>query len=345
MSRNRKAMIATLGMFTLIAFVGCSQDDSTPTAPAGNNETVVFSDYAAALAAVVPPEFTGRAKAAGNYSIWIDGDYPLLGKAIGNAQSDEPMSLYRNLNTLESTVELIEQVLAQGEGQVEANDPDGNPVNANLVVEDLTAPVAIPVECQGALGFDELTLAHVCRLSADGDTMALNFGYTRTEARETILSWNQEGTEATSIFYATKDVASGEIEIRGAFYKVTTAETASWIYAIGTAGDDNTQFVYNMAWYSDGMGDAAGLGCVQGSGDRNESFGLRYHQYRAPWTRGVYDAWGPFEQLFGPSGDNPYADLNVDGEYPTDRAGLIDEDAMFVYDDMPHAFFASPFGE
>lgn len=70
---------------------------------------------------------------------------------------------------------------------------------------------------------------------------------------------------------------------------------------------------------------------------------MRYHQYRAPWSRGQYDSWGPYEQLFGPVGDNPYADLNEGGVYPVAHADLIDETAMFVYDDFPTGRFASPF--
>ncbi len=348
MARNSLTLATALATLALIALAGCSSSDSNPATP-NPTTPVTFSDYAAAVAAVAPAEFTrlsspGKAT-SGNYGVWTTGDYPLLGKAIGNAASDEPMSLYRNLNTLQWTVAVIEAVMAQGEGTVEATSPEGDTVSGDLVIRDLTAPVAIPAECRGALGIDELDLQQSCRLVVGDSMLAVAFGYAKTETRETILSWTREGDEATDLFYATKDLVTGAVTIRGAFHKVTTAETASWIYAIGTAGADNTEFTYNMAWYSSGMGQDPGLGCVQGSGDKDVRFGLRYHQYRAPWTRGQYDPTGPFEQLFGPVGDDQYADLNVDGAYPAEHAGLIDEDGMFVYGDMPHAKFASPFGD
>jgi hypothetical protein len=340
----------TLALLLALAMAGCSSDNTDD--PAGPNDpdpaVVQFSDYAAAIAAVMPPEFQGVAKTdkvAGNYTMWTEGQYPILGKAIGSAESDEPMSLYRNLNTLEWAIDTIEQFAVLGAGEFTVAGPDGVLYPVIVVIEDLAAPVAVPTECRAVIGADEITLERVFKLVVPDVMMELHFGYAQTEQAETVVTWQDEQGQGNAFSVATTNLVTGEIAIRGAFYKVAAQETASWIYDISTTGADNTEFLYNMAWYSSNMGDAGGLSCVAGSGDKDVSFGLRYHQYRAPWTRGEYDVWGPYQQLFGPTGGNPYADLNLSGEYPAEQEVLIDEASMFVYDDMPHDFFASPFGQ
>jgi hypothetical protein len=337
-----------LTLLLALALAGCSSDsDDNPADPGDQTPTVVdFSDYAAALAAVVPPEYQGVGKSAmiaGNYTMWTEGDYPILAKAIGNAESDEPMSLYRNLTEVQYFISMIEQASLLGEGVTYAPGPDGNYYMATITIDDLTTPIDVPEGCRVVMGAETIQLTRVFKIDVPEAGMQIHVGYLQNQQTETIVTWRNEGGIGTAFSCATKNLTTGAISIRGAFYKVTPAETASWIYDIATAGDDNTEFVYNMAWYSSTMGDAGGLSCVNGSGDKDVAFGLRYHQYRAPWTRGVYDQWGPYEQLFGPVGDNPYADLNVSDEYPAEYANLLNEPAMFVYDDMPHAMFASPF--
>ena len=295
---------------------------------------------------MVPPEFQGAGKAdkvAGNYTMWTEGDYPILDKAIGYALTDEPMSLYRNLNEVQYFISMIEQASQLGEGVTYAPGPDGNYYTATIAIDDLTAPTPIPQECRGVMGVDTIQLTRVFRIDVPEIGMAIHVGYLQDQQNETIVTWRNEGGIGSAFSCANKNLATGMIEVRGAFYKVTETETASWIFDIATAGAENNQFVYNMAWYSSTMGDQGGLGCVSGSGDKNVAFGLRYHQYRAPWTRGIYDQWGPFEQLFGPVGDNPYGDLNVSDEYPAEYANLLNEAGMYVYDDMPQAVFGSPF--
>lgn len=346
----RANRITTQTALALLAAVlaGCSSDDG-PSEPTIQPPTAVdFSDYSAALAAVLPPEFDGTGKAdkvEGNYGMWTEGQYAILGKAIGSAQSDEPMSLYRNLNDLQQAISMIEQVSQAGAGTFSGPGPDGLMHTVTVEIVDLTEPVAVPAECRGVVNAETLTLTRAYKLSVPDAQIVVHLGYTQNAYGETVVTWQDEQGEGNAFSVATKNLATGAISIRGAFYKVTDQETASWIYDIATAGDDNTEFVYNMAWYSSTMGDEGGLGCVGGSGDKDTQFGLRYHQYRAPWTRGIYDAYGPYQQLFGPVGDNPYADLNEGGEYPSTAVSLIDETTMFVYDDMPHDFFASPFGE
>jgi hypothetical protein len=342
------ALLLALAPLLALTLTGCSSDDpaADPTGPAPT--VVQFSDYAAAMAAVIPSEFQAVAKSdkiAGQYAMWTEGQYPILGKAIGSALSDEPMSVYRNLNTLQWTIESIEGFALLGEGASSIEGPDGVMYPVTIVIDDLTAAIAVPTECRAVIGADEIALERAFKVVVQDVAMVLHLGYAQTEQAETIVVWQDEQGQGNAFSVATKNLVSGAISIRGAFYKVTEQETASWIYDIATAGADNTEFVYNMAWYSDQMGDASGLSCVSGSGDKNASFGLRYHQYRAPWVRGEYDVWGPYQQLFGPGGGNPYADLNVGGEYPAEQAALIDEAGMFVYDDMPHDMFASPFGQ
>lgn len=342
-TRTITTSMTILAALAMLALAGCSSDDGDPTAPGGGS-AVTFTDYASRLSAVAPPEFTSLSKAGSDsgYGSWVNGDFPLLGKAVGNAQSDEPMSLYRNLNTLDQTITMIEGLVAQGEGEVDAENPEGGTQTGTFTVDTLTAPVAIPAAAQGALGFAQIQLQQVARFAMEAGGYEVHLAWAQTATDESVLTWMNEGTGGAAIFYATHDLASDHVEIRGITYKEDAAETASWIYRIGTSGADNTAFTYNMAWYSSTMGENPGLGCVQGSGDRDAAFGLRFHQYRAPWTRGQYD-WLVLEQLFGPAGGETYADLNVDGQYPAAHADLIDEAAMFVYDDMPHALFASPF--
>jgi hypothetical protein len=335
-----------LALLLALALAGCGSDDPA-TPPAPDPTAVQFSDYAAAIAAVVPPEFQGTTKSdkvVGDYSMWTEGQYPILGKAIGSAENGQPMSLYRNLNELQWAIELLEQFAALGEGEFSLEGPDSLMYAVTVAIDDLVAPVVVPVECRAVIGADEIALERVYKLTVPDVLLALHLGYAQTDTSETVVTWQDDRGEGTAFSVATKNLLSGEISIRGALYKVVEQETASWIYDIATAGDGNTEFVYNMAWYSSNCGGEGCLSCVNGRGDKNVRFGLRYHNYNAPWTRGEY-IQAPCEQLFGPVGDNPYADLNQSGNYPAEYGNLIDEASMYVYGDMPHGLFESPFGQ
>ncbi|MFH1843714.1 MAG: hypothetical protein ABIF77_10970 [bacterium] len=334
-----------LGLLVLVA-VGCSDsgDPATPTGGGDNNGIEVeFSNYAQLITAVAPPEYEPGAAQSKDLSIWTDGDYSLLGKVIGSAECDEPMSLHRNLNFIDFVVETLEMALANGEGVGVGETPEGYPVTATITIDELTEPVMIPEMCRRVIGLDQVELQTVCKFNVATLAIEVHFGFAQTAERELILAWEDELGIATNLMYASHDLVTDQVIIRAVFWKTTGSEITSWVYDIGTAGEDNSEFTYNMAWYSDQFGDSAAVACVNGSGDRDTRFGLRYHQYRAPWSRGQYDSWGPYEQLFGPVGDNPYADLNESGEYPVAHADLIDEAAMFVYDDFPTGRFASPF--
>lgn len=340
------------GLLALLLCAGCGSDDGTAPGNTGGTDggtAVDFSDYGALIKAVAPPAYTAVGKAgtgekvAGNYTTWVDGQYSLLGKVIGSPGCDEPMSLYRNLDNVDMWVGMIEEAMMAGPGDVDGESPEGEPVSGQFQVIPLTAPVVLPASCQAAVGMSEVALDTLCRFTDGSGGMAVDLGYAVSATREQLLCWHDEGGIGTELFYAERDLTTGQVVLRGAFWKDDGNEVAAWIYDIGSAGADNQEFVYNMAWYSSIMGDTPGLGCINGSGNRDDLFGLRYHQYRSPWERGAYDDWGPFQQLFGTVDGQSYADLNESGEYPAAYEGLFDVDAMFVYADMPQARFASPF--
>lgn len=347
MLKSEKGLLGILMIIGLGAVAGCGGSDSTtPLDTPPDPQAVTFSDFAALIEAVAPPAFEPSAKAApveGNYAMWTEGEYALLGKVIGSPDCDEPMSLYRNLNTLDGSISLIEMAMASGEGPTEVQSPEGQTISSVIEIVQLTEQVAIPADCQGALGVAAVDLETMCRISIPDLDMVLEMGFSVTDSTETVLCWQNEGSIGTSLFYATRNLETNQVGLRGAFWKDTGEEVASWIYDIGSAGADNEDFVYNMAWYSSTMGDSPGLGCVNGSGNRNDTFGLRYHQYRDPWIRDAYDVWGPYQQLFGQVEAIPFCDMNDGGVFPDEYSHFFNIEEMFIYADMPLGLFDSPF--
>lgn len=356
---NRNAvmslMLVSILTFLLIT-AGCSSDD--PAAPGSNTPaggSVEVPDFTTAIMDVVPAPYVNSGGKA--LSDWTGGDYPLLDKVIGNPESDEPMSLYRNLHEIDFMVGMIENIVGQATESYSATDtvasPEGEEFIVQVTYQAEAQHVAIPAGCQAAMGISELDVDHVIKIDVADIGINYQLGFGSNDSGQWALAWTHETMapqNATNLYYATHDLATGEYQIRGAFWKTWPGDygvdaQASWVYSIGTAGQDNQDFTYNMAWYSYGEIQEAGgeltslLGCVNGSGNKDTEFALRYHQYTNNDWASIDTGYGPFEQLFG----SGYSDQN--DRWDPVGAGLIHQDEMYHRADLPTMIFDSPYDQ
>ena len=351
-------LMAFVCVFALVVIGACSDSDSTdPQTPTTTYSAPTIPDYAGAITEVIPAAFTSS-KAL---SDWNSGDYPLLGKVIGGPECDEPMSLYRNISRVEWNQDLLADVTDEIDWEtfdgsysstVTTAGPEGQSVTATVSYDLLTEPVQIPASCQTVLGLSSVDIDAVMKCDVPTEGIEYHLGYGSNETAEWMLSWTLEsaGQQATEIIYSVHDLATDQYNITCAFYKTMDSQyaedaIAAWIFEIGTDGDQNSDFVYNMAWYSYGEGDDGSGGpmnifnCINGAGNKSSRFALRYHLYSGGNWSTIDEGYGPFEQLFGPA----YEDLN--DQLALYRDDLIDESAMYVFGDMPGGRFDSPYGD
>jgi len=353
-NKKLSAVLFIVGTMAILV-AGCSGDDpAAPTGTTGDDGEVTgleIPNFTAAIYAVAPDPYV----AAKDMGDWTGGDYPLLSKVIGNPETDEPMSLYRNLHEIDRIVSMIENLSADADmdSSYSVTENITDPSSRATYSVDITyhaegMTVSIPLECRTAMGIDSIPMDHYILFEISDIGTKYHLGFGSTDESEWALAWTDEGGTGTNLFYASHDKVTGVFSISGAFWKTMASEytdnaEASWIYNISTSGESNQDFIYNMAWYSygefPGDGGTLGslLGCVNGSGNKDARFALSFHQYtNGDWVN-VDTNTGPFEQLFGPG----YVDIN--DQWDTYGPDLIHVDDMFVNSNMPTGMFSSPY--
>ena len=322
--------------FICLSFIGCSNNDNI------NNSTSDTLNYTAAnfslltdiVKKAAPPVFTAPVAAPSNLGDWTGGSYPLLSKVFG---TDESMSLYSNLNSLDETINMIEQVL-----QV---DDSGNYLadSTYATITNLTIPTNITGIAADVFGFTTVDLNMLVNFTSPENSQAIyNFGFTLNDSIQTVLSYysgpsygQDSGTVESFLCYAQTSLIDSTVDIKGVFFKDYGNQTsARWVYDIQTTIDST--FVYRMSWYADDFGDTSGLGCIIGGGNKSTEFAMKYRQFR-PADSSAYDSFYMFDQMFGPN----YSDLGttISSAYNS----YTDENRIFTLSYMPTAILTSPF--
>jgi hypothetical protein len=175
------------------------------------------------------------------------------------------------------------------------------------------------------------------------------FGFTTGGQTEVVYYWSvglgDDGEpDGSQLFYAAKDTLTGAIEIAGASFKPDgpgDEDRCNRVYHL--TGDSDMEFTYNMGWYSESP-EFELFGCVQGSGDRETEFGLRYHQDTDTTGWDEFDTEGVSEQIFGPVDGDDFAVIDEE-----QRSGTIEDyvDAPATYhrDDSPLDEIPDPFAD
>jgi len=358
------ALLLALGLLGLSAC--SSSDDSTPSTPTGpgggDGDGVVgsltFADYGTAARQVLPPVYESLNLKA--IDIWRAGDHALLGKVFG---PDEPMSIHRNIDEfdrimldIESMLETVAAFEAEHDtlpaGPIPFEDPQYGTGTMHVQLREATGPLAVPAVCQTVFGAAEVTvdwLLHIeCVMDGGEDWISPYIGFSASDAAQTVYLWdvNRDETGAANgsvLLLASKDIASDAFEIAGATFKPDgpgDEDRCNWVYHL--TGNADYEFTYNMGWYSENP-DFQLFGCVQGSGDKDLEFGLRYHQYTDGSGWDVIDDFaGVSEEVFGPVGDDPYASIAEPDRSGT-LADYVDATVMYVRDDSPLAEIPNPF--
>jgi len=356
---TNKMLAALLAAVLVLGLTGCGDGDdaSSPTDPQNPTGPTVmgslaFNDFGADARRVLPPVYSGTTAKAGD-AIWNEGDYPILGKVFSE---DEPMSIHANLALHDEVMTQIEQMLAQvAEIEAETGEiptepipfDDGQHGSGTLTVQFVEAPAAIPVPaaCRTVFGAQSVTVAYALQMTVaygTGESWASPyFGVTASDSAQVVYYWAQD-PDGTQLFLATKDPAADTFDIAGAYFKPDgpgDEDRCNWVYHVTGHADD--AFTYNMGWYSESPAFEL-FACVQGSGDRDTEFGLRYHQYtdRTGWD--TLDDDYIAEDVFGPVDGDPYAFIDEANRAGT-IADYVDTSVMYVRDDSPLAPIPNPF--
>ncbi len=311
----------------------------------------------AAARQVLPPIY--QTPAAKVVDPWKDGDYALLGKVFAE---DEPMSIHRNIDEFEGKMEMIEDMLAEvAEYEEEHGEIPTGPVafadsvhgSGTLTVHFMEAPgpVAVPAVCQTVFGRTEVTVDYLLQIDVDMDAgpdfSSPYFGFSASDTAQEIYFWdiNRDETgqaNGSMLVWATKDVASDAFEIAGATFKPDgpgDEDRCNWVYHL--TGNEQYEFTYNMGWYSENP-DFQLFGCIQGSGDKDTEFGLRYHQYNDSTGWDTIFADETSEEIFGPVDGDPYAYIEEPNRSGS-IADYVDSTVMYVRDDSPLDEIPNPF--
>ena len=364
MMRHRLSLVAILAML-MLGLTACSSDDSSDPSDPGNPNnpgtitgSLDFADYGAAARQVLPPVYTGSAGKA--FDIWRGGDFSLLGKVFSE---HEPMSIHANIaNHDDVMMQIEEMLLSVAEYEAEYGELPSEPIafddpqygSGTMFVQllEAPAPIAVPSVCQTVFGVTEVAVDYLMHIEVTMDAGATwispYFGFSASDSAQVLYYWdvNRDETETANgsmLFYATKGASDGAFTIAGATFKPDgpgEEERCNWVYNL--TGNDAFEFTYNMGWYSESP-EFQLFGCIQGSGDKDLEFGLRYHQYTDTSGWDVIDDFAGINlEIFGPVGDDPYASIDEASRNGT-FADYIDESVMYVRDDSPLAEIPNPF--
>jgi len=365
---NKRLIMLAVALAAVLALIACSSSDSddpaNPTDPQnpGYESTFAaleFNDFGADARRVLPPVYQNNK--ADDFDMWRDGDYALLGKVFSE---HEPMSIHANIDGHDEMMQeldmMIQMIVSYEEEHEELptepwefEDPEYGSGTAEFHYLQPTAAIAVPAVCQTVFGRTEVAVEYVLQATYTMDAGMVYetpyFGFTLGEETETLYYWavgmNEDGEpEGTQLFLAEKDIATEAVEIAGAYFKADgpgEEERCNWVYHM--AGDSSMDFTYNMGWYAE-CPDFDLFGCVEGSGNKDVEFGLRYHEYTdtTGWTEYREDSVS--EEIFGPVAGDPYGYIDPE-ERSGDFADYINAAIMYQRDDSPLDEIPNPFAE
>lgn len=351
MSKNLSIFMLIAGLALALTFIGCS-DDETPTSGGGglaaDTTALELLDLGELVAAVAPPEYTAPAGKAFIDSIeaWTEGDYPLLDKVFG---SDDPQTLYRNIESYEDFMGQVEHFLLVDENgdfitgtfnDTVSDTVDGTPVTftPTVTVTALTSATSVPTEAQAIIG-TSVDLDYLVSLAIPeiaGGTVQYGFKIDSTEQTVLIYEADMSGgdNEESSLVYASMDPTDSTIVFKGVGY--SEDDRGMFTYVFNMASETDGDFTYRMSWYSDDNTPDL-LGSIIGGGDKDTEFAMTYRQFMPADTTVADPEWA-FEQVFGP---NYTEGTGLISSYST----YTDTTLYYNYDDVPQGDITNPFAD
>lgn len=360
---STKTMLTLLAIAAAIGLGACSDGSSDSRDPQDPGDdtllgSLVLNDFGADARRVLPPIYDNLGLKRVD-DLWHDGEYALLGKVFGE---DEPMSIHRNVQDHEAIMVEVETMLAMISAyEAEYGEIPTGPIpfdndqygSGTVALQFVATPPAIPVPavCQTVFGRTSVTVDYALQVEVaidGGPTYTSPYlGLSARDDAQVLYYW-RVGTDelgepnGSQLFLAIKDTATGAFEIAGSYFIPDgpgDENECNWVYHL--TGNPDDEFTYNMGWYSSSPAFQL-FGCVQGSGDKDVEFGLRYHQYTDTTGWDTIDDQFTSEEVFGPVGDDPYAYID-EANRAGSLADYIDASIMFVRDDSPLAEIPNPF--
>jgi hypothetical protein len=236
-------------------------------------------------------------------------------------------------------------------GPIPFEDPEHGNGTMLVQFQEATAPVAVPAVCQTVFGREEVAVEYLLHLECEMDGgqswVSPYFGFTASDTAQVLYYWGTEFDETEQpvgsvLFLASKDVDTEAVEIAGATFKADgpgDEGRCNWVYHL--TGNPDYEFTYNMGWYAENP-EFELFACVQGSGDKDQEFGLRYHQYTDTSGWDTLDDFWIMEEVFGPIGDDPYS-IIAEPQRAGSLEDYVDPAIMYVRDDSPLAEIPNPF--
>jgi len=353
MSHRFTVFTLLAGLCLVFAFVGCSDDPASSGGGGvvGDTTALELFDLGELVAAVAPPEFTVAARKAAldSFEIWTEGEYPLLDKVFG---SDDPQTLYRNIDEFEELMSIVEEYLRVDENgdllvgsfTAEVTDTTEEGVvtfNATATITQLSSATAIPSIAQGIIGTSvDLDYAIEIEVNVMPDGV-MNFGLKVDSTEQTILVFESGmggGTgDEGSLIYASFDPVDSTFVFKGIGVSDEEGEGGMFNYVFNITSESDGDFSYRMSWFSDDIPapDYTLLGSIIGGGNKDDEFAMAYRQF-TPADDETPDSEWAYEQVFGPNYTEGSGLL-------TDYAAYTDTTNFYNYDVVPQAVIPNPF--
>jgi len=328
-------VLAALALMLVFAF-GCSDDDSNPTTSGSAWSEANFADFDQLVEEIAPALYTPPAAAPGD---WTTGEVPLLGKVVGD---EEPMALYTNLDQFAMVVSELENYILMNDEGVFMLDTTASLGDTNVTdfvtFSELTGATAVPTAMQDLLGTSlELDYLVDMTWSDMGDNDITQVAFRANDSVQTMFLYDiraeNDSVTCSSVYYGSLDMVDSSIVMKGMTYKsYGNDHNARWVYNINSV--DESEFEYQMSWYSNESGDFTLLGCIIGGGDASDEFALKYRVYNpADSVDYVHDQ--SLEQVFN-------ADYSAGSSLITAYSDYVNENLFMLYAEMPTALLVSP---
>lgn len=335
----------------LLLISGCS--DKKTTQPTAETSALQLVDLDGIVRAVAPPEFSAPSTspngndAHGVDSVWLYGQYPLVGKVFG---SDDPQTLYANIRMFKMFMSIVSHSL-----RVDANNqPILGVYNDSVLVSDrgnntmvhyaatvtaLTQATTIPTVAQAVIG-TTVDVNYLISITVDEfPDGQVKLGLALSDTAQTLCEWEggmeDVGDQGSRLVYSSLDPRDSSFVFKGVGY-VMHEGGEIFTYAFNMEASASADFTYRMSWYSNNFVGGT-LSSINGGGNKDVEFGLISRNFH-PADSTDCDSNQTRAQVFGP---NYVGGTSLVSAY----AAYFDESLIFHYDALPHEMLTDPWTE
>ncbi len=354
MYRSIYAVLFTITLGLFLAFVGCSEDTTSPgiTGAGGDTTSLTMLDVAGIVRAVTPPVYSAPQGVVANdsFEIWTQGDYPLLEKVFGD---DEPQTLEQNIYEFEFFMGMLDSILLVDENGdivtgtyidsvVREEQGQANVYHGTFEVSALAGVTTIPVAEQDIMG-TSYSLDYLIEITIDeipGGEVKVGFSLDSTEQAMLVYISNMDDDTAStqsSIVYSTLDPRDSTFVFKGVMYGSRPEGIHSVAYIISS--ESSGEFGYRASWIYDQVGyeDWTSLGAIIGGGNKDVEFALKFRQYYPVTAQNPDSNWS-FDEVFGPNYSNGSGLISSYSTY-------VNEELIIGYSMLPQAVVANPWAQ